>query len=93
MVIQGRLRPQSTEVCHVGNLEEETWEESCLRNFSQCMDLSIEGFEGDFLELMNRVSRRRNKGKGRGASGSTQNVEKTGVDNEGWREFKIRRSR
>ena len=56
-------------MCHGGNLEEETWEESCLRKFSKCMSLSIMGFKGDFLELMERVSLRRNKGKGKGGGG------------------------
>ena len=35
------------------------WEESCLMNFSRCMGMSIEGFEDEFLELMNKVSDRR----------------------------------
>ena len=71
MVIAERPWPQGARVCLEGNVEEETWEESCLRKFSQCMGLSFAGFEGEFLDLMNRVSLRRNKGKGRGVSGLT----------------------
>ena len=36
------------------------------------MGMSIEGFKGDFLELMNKVAKRRNKGKGRGVVASTK---------------------
>ena len=59
-------------MCHEGNLEEESWEESYQRKFSLCMGLSFVGFEREFLDLMNRVLLRRNKGKGRGVFGSTK---------------------
>ena len=36
------------------------------------MGMSIEGFEDEFLELMNKVSNRRQKGKGKGAHSSTK---------------------
>ena len=54
---------------------EESWEESCLQKFSQCMGLSIKGFEDEFLEPMQKVGQRRckgkGKGKGKGAGGSS----------------------
>ena len=41
-------------------------------NFSKCMGMSIDGFEDEFLELMSKVSDRRQKGKGKGAHSSTK---------------------
>ena len=37
-------------------------EGSFLIKFSQCMGLSMEGFEGEFLELMTKVNKRIIKG-------------------------------
>ena len=45
---------------------------SFLKKFSQCMGLSMEGFEGEFLELITKVNKRRIKGKGKGINGSTR---------------------
>lgn len=47
---------------------EELWEESCLRRVSQCLGLSLEGFENEFQDLVSRVSKRRTKDKGKGVS-------------------------
>ena len=52
--------------------EGESWEEICLQKFSQCMGLSMEGFEGDFMELMTKANQRRIKGKGKGGIASTK---------------------
>ena len=51
-----------------GDQEGESWEESCLKNFSKCMGMSIKGFEEDFPELMIKVAKRRNKGKNKGVA-------------------------
>ena len=36
------------------------------------MGLSVDGFEGDFLDLMKKISKRRCSGKGKGVSDSTK---------------------
>ena len=75
MVVEETQFSQSENPKDLGPMEDQEgvpWEESCLMNFSKCMGMSIEGFEDEFLELMNKVSDRRQKGKGKGAHNSTK---------------------
>ena len=42
------------------------WEESCLAKFFEFLGFPTKGFKEEILELMTRISSRRQKGKGRG---------------------------
>ena len=41
------------------------WEESCLLRFSKFLGMSLEGYEDEVLDLMYKISDRRQKGKGK----------------------------
>lgn len=37
------------------------WEDNCLKRVTGCIGMSLEGLEIEFLNIMKRVSKRRNK--------------------------------
>ena len=52
--------------------EQMTWEESCLFRFSKFLGMSLEGYEDEILELMNRISERRQNEVGKGVHRMTK---------------------
>ena len=60
------------------------------------MGMPIEGFEEDFLEVMIKVAKRRNKGKNKGVVVLTKNcqgIKEVGMEDQGKREPKLGSSR
>ena len=39
----------------------ESWRYSCLAKFCHCLEMPIEGFEGEILKLLNRMKERRER--------------------------------
>ena len=52
--------------------EEGTWEESCLFLFSRFLGFSVDGYEDEIFNLMNRICERRSMVKGKGVQGTTK---------------------
>ena len=48
------------------------WDDNCLARFSTFLGFSMEGFEGEILNLLLRTKRRREQNNKKGTSGSTK---------------------
>ena len=65
-------RAEREEEANIEENEQMSWEESCLLRFNHFLGMSLEGYEEEVLDLMNKICGRRHEGKGKEEQGTTK---------------------